>query len=125
MKSNTIISAYDSTLGQLKEFFSKRNPVALKKGDVFIDYGDNSGKLGIVLSGLLYSSYVSDSGKEWVSNFFYPPNHAIITSHENYLKGTKSSEAIRAYEDSELIYINKSEFENLVTKNSKLEHMHS
>lgn len=123
MGANNPITAYNSTLFQLQDFFSKKSACTLKRGETFIDYGDPSGKLGIVLDGLLYSSYISDNGKEWISNFFYPPNHAIITSHESFLRGNQSVEAIRAYEDSRLIYIHKSEFDALVSENPELEHM--
>ncbi|MDX9882436.1 MAG: Crp/Fnr family transcriptional regulator [Prolixibacteraceae bacterium] len=123
MGTNHLITAYNSTLLQLQEFFAKKSPCFLKKGEAFIDYGDPSGKLGIVLGGLLYSSYLSENGKEWISNFFYPPNHAIVTSYESFLRGRKSNEAIRAYEDSSLIFIHKEEFDSLVSENPQLEHM--
>lgn len=123
MGSNYRFSGYYRTLIQLKEYFDKKSPVKIKKGDVFLDYGDQSQKLGIVIDGLLYSSYVSENGQEWISNFFYPPNHAIITSHESFLIGEKSTEAIRAYEDSTLIYITKTEFDAITLQNPQLEHM--
>jgi CRP-like cAMP-binding protein len=123
MGTNDLVTKYNSTLVQLKEFFAKKSPCILKRGEIFIDYGDISGKLGIVLEGLLYSSYIADNGKEWISNFFYPPNHAIVTSHESFLRGQQSIETIRAYEDSSLIYIHKNEFDALVDKNPQLEHM--
>jgi hypothetical protein len=88
---NQLFKGYSQTLAQLKEFFAKKAPVILKKGSIFLDYGDQSQKLGIVLEGLLYSSYVSENGQEWISNFFYPPNHAIISSHESFLLGKKST----------------------------------
>ncbi len=118
-----LISGYNQTLVQLKEFFAKKCPVNLKKGETFLDYGDQSQKLGIVLDGLLYSTYVSENGQEWISNFFYPPNHAIISSHESFLLGIKSTESIRAYEDSSIIYITRSEYDNLTRQNPQLEHM--
>lgn len=118
-----LLSAYNRTLVQLKDFFAKKNPETLKKGEHFLDYGDHSQKLGIVLDGLLYSTYLSENGQEWVSNFFYPPNHAIITSHESFLLEKKSTESIRAYEDSTIIYITKSEYDALTRQNPQLEHM--
>ena len=120
---NDLFSGYNQTLVQLKEYFAEIAPVKIKKGEIFLDYGDQSQKLGIVLDGLLYSSYVSENGQEWISNFFYPPNHAIISSHESFLLGKKSTESIRAYENSTIIFITKSEYEALTTQNSQLEHM--
>lgn len=118
-----LFRGYTDTLLQLKEFFVKIPPVNLKKGEIFLNYGDQAQKLGIVIEGLLYSTYVSENGQEWISNFFYPPNHAIITSHESFLLGEKSNEAIRAYEDSSLIYITKSEYDSLTGKHPELEHL--
>jgi CRP-like cAMP-binding protein len=118
-----LIPAYNRTLVQLKDFFEKKAPEKLKRGAHFLDYGDQSQKLGIVLDGLLYSTYISETGQEWISNFFYPPNHAIITSHESFMLQKKSTECIRAYEDSTLIFITKSEYDELTTKNPQLEHM--
>jgi CRP-like cAMP-binding protein len=118
-----LFSSYSQTLGQLKKFFEKSSPVTLKKGDVFLAYGDQSQKLGIVTEGLLYSSYISENGQEWISNFFYPPNHAIISSHESFILGKRSTESIRAYEDSTLIYITKTEYDTLTGQNPQLEHM--
>ena len=118
-----LLPEYSRTLVQLKKFFGTKSPEKLKKGDRFLDYGDQSQNLGIVLDGLLYSTYLSETGQEWISNFFYPPNHSIITSHESFMLGSKSTEAIKAYEDSTIIYITKSEYDKLTQQNPQLEHM--
>jgi len=120
---NNLIPEYSRTLVQLKKFFDTKSPEKLKKGEHFLNYGDQSQKLGIVLEGLLYSTYISETGQEWISNFFYPPNHAIITSHESFMLESKSTESIRAYEDSTLIYITKSEYDALTKQDPQLEHM--
>lgn len=120
---NNLVKGYARTLVKLKEFFSQKPPVVLKRGEVFLGYGDQSQKLGIVLDGLLFSSYISENGQEWISNFFYPPNHAIISSHESFLQGNKSTESIRAYENSSLIYITKSEYDTLTLQYPELERM--
>jgi len=118
-----LLPEYRRTLVQLKKFFETKNPEKLKKGECFLDYGDQSQKLGIVLDGILYSTYLSETGQEWISNFFYPPNHSIITSHESFMLESKSTESIRAYEDSTIIYITKSEYDALTRQNPQLEHM--
>lgn len=118
-----LLPEYRRTLVQLKKFFATKNPEKLKKGEHFLDYGDLSQKLGIVLDGILYSTYISETGQEWISNFFYPPNHSIITSHESFMLESKSTESIRAYEESTIIYITKSEYDALTKQNPQLEHM--
>ncbi|WP_423128820.1 Crp/Fnr family transcriptional regulator [Gaoshiqia sp. Z1-71] len=123
MNENSLDSGYKQTLARLKEFFAAREPVVLKKGETFIDYGEQNRKLGILLSGLLYASYTAENGQEWISRFYYTPENSIVSSHETFMTGKKSAESIRAYEDSELIWIDRSEYEELLEQNPKLERM--
>jgi len=113
-------AGYKQTFDQLREFFASRQPVQLKKGEVFLDYGEPNRKLGLLLDGLMYASYTSESGQEWISRFFYCPDNGIISSHETFMTGKESNEIIRAYEDSELIYIDRNEYEDLLNQNPEL-----
>lgn len=123
------MSVYSSTnpnnqpLVQLKEFFSALAPVHLKKGETFLDYGEPNQKLGILLNGLMYATYVAESGQEWISRFFYTPDNAIVSSHGSFLSGENSTEMIRAYEDSELIFVTKSEFDETLKRNTRLQEL--
>lgn len=105
---------YQQTYEQLKDFFASRQPILLKKGEVFLDYGEPNRKLGLLLSGLLYASYAAESGQEWISRFFYCPDNGIISSHETFMTGKESTEIIRAYEDSEIIFIDRAEYDELL-----------
>jgi len=120
---NTFISAYQQTLQQLKDLFSQRAPISVKKGEIFVNYGEKNQHLGILLSGLMYASYFSEEGKEWISRFFYTPQNSIVCSYETFITGNKSAEIIRAYEDTELICFSKKEYENIINKNPELERM--
>ncbi len=110
-----------STLIQLREYFAKQAPISIKKGETFLDYGEPNQKLGILISGLMYATYVSENGQEWISRFFYTPDNAIVSSHDSFLSGDNSVEAIRAYEDSSLILISKTEFDQMLESSSELE----
>jgi CRP-like cAMP-binding protein len=121
MDQKKIISRYKLTLELIDTFDLKNRPVTLKKGDSFIGYGEKTQKIGILISGLLYSSYISESGAEWISRFFFPPNNFIVSNHRSFYLGKDSSESIRAYEDSELICIEKEEFKYLLDHNSRFE----
>ena len=123
MNENGLISGYNQTLSQLKEFFSQRQPIQLKKGDVFVDYDEQNRRLGILLHGLMYATYIGENGQEWISRFFYSPENSIVSSHETFITGNKSRESIRAYEDSELICIDRGEYEKLLDENPGLERM--
>ncbi|HKJ41658.1 MAG TPA: Crp/Fnr family transcriptional regulator [Sunxiuqinia sp.] len=123
MNAYSLATTDDLTLIQLKTFFADQEPVILKKGELFLDYGEPNQKLAILLKGLLYATYVADNGQEWISRFFYTPTNAIISSHDSFMHGEKSIEAIRAYEDSELIYVTKADFDELITTNSDLQYL--
>ena len=121
MDQKKIISRYKLTLELISQFELKNKPVELKKGDSFIYYGEKTKRIGILIEGLLYSSYLSDSGVEWISRFFFPPNNFIVSNHRGFYSGKDSTESIRAYEDSRLIYIEKEEFKYLLDHHPKFE----
>ena len=121
MDKSKVISRFKVTLELIEQLELKSKSVLLKKGEAFIDYGEKTKRIGILISGLLYASYVSDTGAEWISRFFYPPNNFIISNHDGFYFGKNSTEAIRAYEDSELVYIEKEEFKNLLDNNRRFE----
>ncbi len=121
MDKNKVISRYNLTLEVIHKLNLKNKPVFLHKGESFIDYGEKTKRIGILLNGLLYASYISDSGTEWISRFFFPPNNFIVSNHEGFYFGRNSTESIKAYEDSELIYIEKDEFKYLLDNNPRFE----
>ncbi len=95
----------------------------MKKGESFVKYGEQNRKLGLLLTGLMYATYISENGQEWISRFYYTPDNSIVSSHETFISGKKSPEWIRAYEDSELVYIERSEYEELLDKSPAFERM--
>jgi len=121
MDKNKVITRYELTLEQIRELPLRNNPISIRRGESFIDYGEKAKKIGILLNGLLIASYISASGDEWVSRFFYPPENFIVSNHEGFYFGVNSTECIRAYEDSNLILIEKEEFKDLLDKNRAFE----
>jgi len=114
MDKNKVISRYNLTLKLISKLDLKNDPVFLKKGESFLDYGQQTNKIGILIHGLLYATYVSESGAEWISRFFFPPNNFIVSNHRGFYSGQGSTESIIAYEDSELLYFDKVEFKQLL-----------
>lgn len=121
MDKNKVISRYNLTLKLISKLNLKHEPVTLKKGESFIDYGEQTNKIGILISGLLYATYVAESGAEWISRFFFPPNNFIVSNHRGFYSGKDSTESIKAYEDSELLYFEKDEFETLLDTDQMFE----
>lgn len=119
MDKNKIISRYKLSL----EFISglKNTPILLKKGESFLEYGEKATHIGFLVEGLLYATYLADNGTEWVSRFFFPPNNFIISCHRGFSSMEKSTESIKAYEDSKIIYFGKEEFKRLLDSNHKFE----
>lgn len=121
MDKKKVDARYKLTLEVIGEIKLKNGPLTLAKGESFIDYGEKTKRIGILLSGLMYATYISDSGIEWISRFFFPPNHFIVSNHEGFYFGRNSTESIRAYEDSEIIPIEKDEFKYLLNNNPRFE----
>ncbi|MBN1820233.1 MAG: Crp/Fnr family transcriptional regulator [Prolixibacteraceae bacterium] len=121
MDKSKVISRYNLTLDQIKELPLEHKKIILKKGECFIDYGEQTKKIGILISGLLYATYLSENGTEWISRFFYPPNNFIVSNHQGFYFGRNSTECIKAYDDSELIYIKKDEFKEFLDRNHQFE----
>lgn len=121
MDKNKIISRFEITHRLIESLNLKNKPVVVPKGELFIDYGDKNRKIGILLDGLMFATYLSDNGTEWVSRFFFPPNNFIVSNHRGFVLGKDSTEAIRAYEDSKMIIIEKEEFKTLLDTNNKFE----
>ena len=121
MDKNKISSRYQLTLEVIDKLELRNPTLVLHKGETFIDYGEKTQRIGILLSGLLCASYIADSGTEWISRFFFPPTNFIVSNHEGFYFGKNSTESIRAYEDSEIIVIEKEEFKNLLDTNRDFE----
>ena len=121
MDHKKIIDRYQLTVELINSLNLKNKSVELKKGESFIEYGQQTKKIGILLEGLLYATYLTDGGSEWISRFFFPPNNFIVSNHQGFYHGKDSTECIRAYEDSKLIYIEKDEFKNLLDNHPKFE----
>ena len=121
MDQNKIFSRYKLTINLIKTLDLRNKTIELKKGDYFIDYGEKTKKIGILIDGFLYASYISNNGTEWISRFFFPPNNFIVSNHKGFYSRKNSSESIRAYEDSKLIYIEKDEFKTLLDNHPKFE----
>ena len=104
MDKNKVISRYHLTLELISSLELKNSPIILKKGESFIKYGKPANKIGILINGLLYATYISEAGTEWISRFFFPPNNFIVSNHRGFNTGKNSSESILFFTIIRAIY---------------------
>lgn len=121
MDKNKVISRYKLTLDFISKQKLKNESVILKKGESFLKYGEKATRIGFLVDGLLYATYLTESGREWVSRFFFPPYNFIVSCHRGFYSTEKSTESIKAYENSKLIYFEMDEFKELLNANHKFE----
>ncbi len=109
------------TVDQINEISSRLKPLSLKKGDLFLRINEKTQKIGILLNGLLYASYISEEGDEWISRFYYHPDNIILSNHESFYQNKTSTENIVAYEECNLLVISRTDLYSLLKKFPDLE----
>lgn len=77
-----------------------------KKGEFFIREGDVCQEVTFILSGILRSFYISESGEETTYCITFPNN--FMTAYTSYITAVPSLENIQAVTNVELIYFSKS-----------------
>ncbi len=60
MDVTKLLAENDLSINQIEEICAKLIPISLKKGDTFIKIGEKIHRLGILLNGMLYSTYVAE-----------------------------------------------------------------
>ena len=105
---------YNLTKEDLDFIQSKMTKLTLKKGDSFLEEGEKSNRIGLLMNGLLYASFGEE--KETVSRFFYLPQNPIVTNFDSFKTGTISNENIRALETSHLFCIHRIDLDDLYNR---------
>jgi CRP/FNR family transcriptional regulator, anaerobic regulatory protein len=123
MEIEKLLNESGFTVDQIKEISTKLKPQALKKGEYFLKLGEKTKKLGILINGLLYASYTSEDGNEWISRFYYHPDNIILSNHESFYLDKTSTENIVAYEECEILEISKIDLNLLLKKYPDLERL--
>lgn len=103
-----MLSEYNITAEGLKKISSFLKPIKLKKGDVFIKEDLKNDKIGILINGLMISTYISDKGNEEVSRIYAIENgNIIVSNHESFYYDSMSTENIKAIEETMLMKLSK------------------
>lgn len=123
MKNNTSMQSPNSwartldpaTLAVLREIFK---PQSFKKDEFFLQNGDLSTKIGVILTGA-FRSFTTDKGGNDVTKYFYRQDE-ILVSYYAYLSQKVSGYSIQAIEDSHILITTIHQFEKVVEGNYRL-----
>jgi CRP-like cAMP-binding protein len=86
----------------------------VKKGEVFINPGENVLNFGFVLKGLFKLSYISHQNEENIKAFRH--ENQLISAYAEYIQNIPSRTQIMAIEESEIAVISFVEFERLISE---------
>jgi CRP-like cAMP-binding protein len=99
----------------INKLSNKLKPVLIPKNEYFIDYNQKMNKIGIIVSGLLVSRYITDDGEEITSKFYYPNGDGIVVDFYCFKNQENSNEQIRAIEDSQLYTLSYIDYQSLLS----------
>lgn len=91
--------------------------IPVEKGTTLIETGKHTDKVFFILSGYLKYFKTIDSGEELIIHLYSPDNFAI--SLNSFFLGVKSEEALQTITQCELLYISKTDLEELYSINHK------
>lgn len=106
----------------LKKISSFLKPLKLGKGSAFIQKGVKNDKIGIMISGLMISTYVSEKGKEEVSRIYSRINgNIVVSNHESFYHNSVSAENIKAIQETTLMVLSKNDLNQILKDYPELE----
>lgn len=104
-----VISLDEESIALLKNIFK---PKLLKKDMFFLQEGEKSNEIGIIVKGIFRSYYIDKIGND-ITKYFYEES-GILFSYAAYLCQKESMYYIQALEDSEILVAKISDFEKIV-----------
>jgi len=114
LKNNGIFLS-EKNITLLKKIFK---PKLLKKDMFFLQEGEKSTEIGVVVKGVFRSYYIDRAGKD-TTKYFYK-ECGVLFSYVAHLSQKESMYYIQALEDSEIIVAQISDFEKIVEENYEL-----
>lgn len=106
----------------LEAIVSRVHKFYLKKGSHFLEAGSISNKVGLLISGVLRTYYISN-GREHTSYFNVEKRNPFVASFTSLLTRNPSFEFIQALEDCELMIITHQELQNLYDNHPEMERL--
>lgn len=88
----------------------------LKRKELFVQQGKVCHHLGIIESGVL-RSYIEKDAEEFIKDFYFPGS--LVVSYESFLTGEPSIGSIQALEDTHLITLSRSAYDQLLKESNE------
>ncbi len=115
LPTNPAFSLDEKNAAILRRIFK---PKSIRKDDFFLQDGERSTDIGLILKGVFRSFYIDQAGND-VTKYFYIQGE-ILLSYYAHLSQTESKYSIQALEDSEILVTHISEFEKIMEENYQL-----
>lgn len=93
-------------------------PKSIQKDGFFLQNGERSTEVGLILKGVFRSFYIDKNGSD-VTKYFYSQGE-ILLSYYAHLSQTESKYSIQALENSEILVTHIFEFEKVMEENYQL-----
>lgn len=88
----------------------------LKKKELFVEQGKVCCNLGMIESGVL-RSYIEKDTVEYIKDFYF--SGSIVVSYKSFLTGEPSIGSIQALEDTHLVILSRSSYEQLLIESNE------
>ena len=105
----------NDSIALLQNIFSHK---VLKKDMLFLQEGEKSTEVGLIMKGLFRSFYIDKKGND-ITKYFYPEG-SMLFSYAAYLTQKESMYNIQALEDSEILTAKIPDFEEIIEGNYQL-----
>lgn len=93
-------------------------PKMIKRDIYFLQEGEQSIELAMVMKGLFRANYIDENGGD-ITKYFYPEG-SMLFSYKANITHTNSQYSIQALEDSEILVARISDFEEVVKGSTQL-----
>lgn len=93
-------------------------PKRIKKNDFFINAGERSTEVALIMKGVFRSFTIDQAGND-ITKYFHSQGEVLL-SYYAYISREESKYSIQALEDSEMLVAKLSEFEKIVDGNYQL-----
>lgn len=98
------------------KFISKLHPLKIKKNEYLVREGDIPYKIAFVISGLFRAFYLTHDAEE--RTIVFRGKGRVLSAYSSFVKDENSKFSIQALEDSIVLYISISDFEDLISGNN-------